>query len=141
MMRGIIPAVIACVCALPATVFAQGEETKTITGEVVGLKCYMDNAKPDVECTRSALAAGEPAGILEDTTGTLYIAVSGDNTVNEAKQLLSVAGKKVEVKGSVTERGGIRTISVQSCGEKSTNTAAGAGTGTANATPALPPGE
>lgn len=110
-MKRLIAAAAAAVFAvLPA--YAQGQ-AKTVKGEIVALSCYMSSpqgVKPDPNCTRSAISAGEPSGIVEDSTGELYVIVSPGNDQNEARTLVSYAGKTVEVSGSVQERQGLRTI-------------------------------
>lgn len=114
-MRRRLFAMMMLVSAFPAALFAQAEGEKTIRGEIVGLECYMSGGQEgagDTRCTENALSSGRPAGILEEDTGNFYLAVSPDNTLNEAKQLLPDVAKKVEVKGVVREREGIRTIEV-----------------------------
>lgn len=140
MVQRAVFAVIAGSCLILAAECAQGEETRTVVGNAVGLSCYMNGTQSDAECTKSALSAGEPAGILDDTTGTFYIAVSEDNAANEAKQLLPYAAKRVEVKGSVSERDGIRTIAVRSVTEAERAAGAETSSNGVNATPAVPPG-
>ena len=108
-MRAILIAAAAGFLLAPAA-FA---ETKTVMGEVVGLNCYMaSGGKPDAECTKATLQAGEPAGIVEQGTGELYIVVSTDNSTNAAMALAPNSAQCVEVKGEVREREGIRTITV-----------------------------
>lgn len=136
-MKTAVSVVVLSMFLMPAALMAQGE-SKTITGEIVGLKCYMNAAgtgdpAADTNCTMAALTAGEPAGIVDDETGDLYIAVSPDNTMNTAKQLLASASTQVEITGDVNERGGIRTIAVRDVRQMGASPVAAPGIGNESA--------
>lgn len=116
MIRIFIVAGVTVVCAL-GTVFAQ--EQTTIRGEVVGLSCFTNRqlangAGTDAKasCSLSALQAGEPAGIVDEKSGKLYIAISDDGS-NVNNKLLPNVAKLVDVTGKVQEREGVNTITVK----------------------------
>jgi hypothetical protein len=114
-MKNIISAFVLSMMAAAAAYAAGAGQTKTITGRIVALKCYMQatESAADAECSRAALSAGEPAGLVEENTGNFYILVSKDNAVNEAAQLTQDVAKMVEVTGDLRERSGLRSITVQ----------------------------
>ncbi|MDO8489505.1 MAG: hypothetical protein Q7S42_05290 [Candidatus Omnitrophota bacterium] len=92
-------------------------EEKTIKGEVIDVSCYVaEGAKGDAhkECAIVCIKAGQPAGILEEGTGKVYVAAKEeDHMKNSGTELLPYVAKMVEVKGSVSERGGVATIDVK----------------------------
>jgi len=92
-------------------------EEKTIKGEVIDLSCYVaEGAKGDAhkECAIACIKAGQPAGILEEGTGKVYIAAKEeDHLKNPGTELLPYVAKMVEVKGKVNERGGVATIDIK----------------------------
>jgi len=94
---------------------AYSAETKKITGEVVDVSCYVaEGAKGEGHkaCAIACVKAGEPAGILEENTGKVYVVVTGDHS-NPAKKIKPYVAKMVEVTGTVNERGGISTIDIK----------------------------
>jgi hypothetical protein len=94
---------------------ATAQETKTIKGEVVDVSCYVaEGAKGEDHetCALACLQAGEPAGILEEGTGKVYVVITMDHS-NPATKVIPYVAKMVEVKGSVSERGGISTIDIK----------------------------
>ncbi len=112
-MKRMICAFFAVLLAAPAALLAEGGgETMTVTGEVVALSCYMSGST-GTSCSQNALSAGEPAALLDATTGVLYILVSPGSASNIARQLASNAGKTLAITGDVQERQGIRTLAVR----------------------------
>jgi len=89
--------------------------TITIVGRVVDVSCYVANNNDweDKTCAINSLKVGQPAGILEESTGKLYIIAKtqGTNT-NLAAELLPYAAEKVRVKGILNTRGGVKTIDI-----------------------------
>lgn len=92
-------------------------EEKTIKGEVIDVSCYVaegDKGDAHKECAIACIKAGQPAGILEEGTGKVYIAAKEDDHMkNPGTELLPYAAKMVEVKGSVSERGGVAIIDIK----------------------------
>lgn len=94
---------------------AFSEEVKTIKGEVVDLSCYIaEGEKGDThkDCAIACIKAGEPAGILEEKTGKVYLVVTDDHS-NPAPKVLPYVAKIVEVTGTVSERGGVTAIAIK----------------------------
>ncbi|HEV2096467.1 MAG TPA: hypothetical protein VGQ82_08185 [Chthoniobacterales bacterium] len=83
--------------------------TKTVTGEVVDMMCYVDhNAMGDKHstCATKCIKGGGPVGIVSD--GKAYLIVGDHKPMND--QLAEHAGKTVTVKGKMAERGGIAML-------------------------------
>lgn len=119
----------------------QAQEQQTIRGEVVGVACYTNpqvsagaNVDARTSCSLSALKAGEPAGIVENKTGKLYIAISDDGT-NISDKLLPNVAQLVDVTGKVQEKAGVNTIKVSEV-RPVENTPSQAGAGSAGNTTA-----
>ena len=64
-------------------------------------------------CALACIQAGEPAGILEEGTGKVYVVIAEDHSTNPSKEILPYLAKMVEVTGTVNERGGISTIDIK----------------------------
>jgi hypothetical protein len=83
--------------------------SKTVTGEVVDLMCYVDhNASGDkhASCASKCIKEGGPVGIASE--GKTYLIVGDHKPMND--QLAPYAGKTISVKGRVAERGGLAMI-------------------------------
>ena len=89
----------------------------TIVGKIIDVSCYVSHANndwKDKECVVNFLKVGQPAGILEEGSGKLYIvAKTEDYTVNLAAKLIPYAAEKVRVKGIVNTRAGVNTIDIR----------------------------
>ena len=89
---------------------APGEGTKTVTGEIVDLMCYLDHgAKGDkhADCAETCIKSGGPVGLLTKQD-QLYLVIGDHKPMND--KLASHAGKTVTLKGKVVERDGMRMI-------------------------------
>ena len=94
---------------------AFSQEVKTIKGEVIDASCYViegARGQEHKDCAIACINAGEPAGILDEQTGKIYIVVTDDHSGPAAKILPYVA-KTVEAKGKVYERGGVSAIVIE----------------------------
>lgn len=83
--------------------------SKTVTGEVVDLMCYLDhNASGDkhAACASKCIKGGGPVGIVSD--GKSYLLVGDHKPMND--ELADLAGKTITVKGKLAERGGMSMI-------------------------------
>ena len=93
------------------------EELQTIRGEVIDVSCYVSHearGEAHKDCAVACMKAGQPAGILEESTGKMYVAVKEeDHLTNPNIELIPYAAKMVEVKGIVNERGGVATIDIK----------------------------
>ena len=119
-MKRILPilAVILAVYALP--VFASeshmmgGEKavTKTVTGEVVDMGCYLGHAargEKHVSCATKCINQGMPMGVLT-SNGTLYLVTMDHANADPYNNLKTLAGKDVAVTGEVMTRNGMQAI-------------------------------
>ena len=83
--------------------------SKTVTGEIVDLMCYVDhNATGDkhAQCAAKCIKGNGPVGILSD--GKAYLVVGEHKAMNA--ELAEYAGKSITIKGKMAERGGIAMI-------------------------------
>jgi len=111
----VISALALVVALLPATV-AQAE---TWTGEVLDLACYVaKHAKgPDhAECAETCVKAGQPMGLLT-ADGEVFLLAASHEDGAPYEQLKDLAGQQAEVTGTVSERGGMKMITVTGSGE------------------------
>jgi hypothetical protein len=94
-------------CALAAE--EQAATTKTVTGEVVDMMCYVDHgASGDkhAACAAKCIKGGGPVGITSE--GKTYLIVGDHKPMNS--QLAEYAGKTITVQGKLAERDGIAMI-------------------------------
>jgi hypothetical protein len=99
------------VLAMPA-----GADVTTVTGEVVDLECSLakgDGGRGEAHaaCAMTCARRGNQMAIL--TADAVYL-VDGDYTANRNAKLLDFVGRKVDAKGSVSERDGTLRITVAS---------------------------
>jgi hypothetical protein len=99
----------------PGTDAASGKDkldaaaTKTVTGEVVDMMCFVDhNASGDkhAACAAKCIKGGGPVGISSE--GKTYLVVGAHKPIND--QLAEYAGKTITLKGKLAEREGIAMI-------------------------------
>lgn len=99
-----------------ALVLAQ-DKPATITGTVVDTYCFiaMDmSGKGHKKCAEACAKNGAPIGILEERTGTIYLAQSQKDMMYAPPLLVEYLEEKVTVKGKVHEKGGMKVILVES---------------------------
>ena len=87
----------------------EGGSTKTITGEVVDLMCFIDhNSKGEkhAACAAKCIKDGGPVGITSE--GKTYLVVGDHKPMND--QLAEYAGKTVTLKGKLVEREGMAML-------------------------------
>jgi|GEM_PF-964428 len=95
--------------------FAFSEE-KTIIGEVIDVSCYAAAGAKGMEhkaCAIECLKVGEPAGILEESTGKIYLVITEDHKTRPQDKVLPYVAQTVEVKGNVSERSGVSVIDIK----------------------------
>lgn len=86
--------------------------TKTVTGEVVDLGCYLGHAargEKHISCATKCLAQGMPMGLLT-TNGTLYLVTLDHDNADPYNSLKDMAGKNVTVTGQLLTRSGMKAI-------------------------------
>jgi hypothetical protein len=82
------------------------DATKTVTGEIVDMMCFVDhNAAGDkhAACAAKCIKGGGPVGISSE--GKTYLVVGEHKPMND--QLAEYAGKTITLKGKVSEREGV----------------------------------
>lgn len=102
---------LSAVLALPAINLGADSDaaTKSVTGEVVDLMCYLDHgAKGEKHkgCAEKCIKGGGPVGLLSGDE--LYLVIGDHKPMNE--ELAPMAGQKVTLKGKVVEKHGMRMI-------------------------------
>ena len=83
--------------------------TKSVTGEVVDMMCYVDHnamGEKHAQCAAKCIKGNGPVGVVEN--GKAYLVVGEHKPMNA--ELAEYAGKTVTIKGKVAERGGIAMI-------------------------------
>jgi hypothetical protein len=98
---------------LLASFLTRGIDTKTVTGEILDMKCYMTSGEhgPDhKDCAAMCIKGGSPMGILSDD-GKVYLLIEGKNSApfEEAKKH---AGETVTVTGTLSEKNGVQGLIV-----------------------------
>ena len=86
--------------------------TKTITGEVVDMGCYLGHAargEKHVSCATKCLNQGMPMGLLT-SNGTLYLVTLDHDNADPFNGLKDMAGKNVTVTGELLTRSGTKAI-------------------------------
>ncbi len=89
----------------------------TIVGEVVDSQCYITGLTgpgkglSHKDCALMCAKAGIPLSILEDKTGTLYLAGQSKKAMAGANELLiPFVAEKVKVTGRLFEKGGMKML-------------------------------
>jgi hypothetical protein len=98
---------------LLASFHSKSFDTKTVTGEILDMKCYMTSGEhgPDhKDCAAMCIKGGSPMGILSDD-GKVYLLVEGKNSApfEEAKKH---AGETLTVTGTLSEKNGVQALIV-----------------------------
>jgi len=103
-----------------ASFIYKNAETKTVTGEILDMECYMSSGAHGAdhkECAASCISRGEPVGILADD-GKVYLLIKGkDAAVFAAAKKL--AGEMATVTGTLSEKGGVQALIVSEVKAKS----------------------
>jgi hypothetical protein len=102
---------LSAVLALPAINFGADSDaaTKSVTGEVVDLMCYLDHgAKGEKHqgCAQKCIKGGGPVGLLSGED--LYLVIGDHKPMNE--ELAPKAGQTITLKGKVVEKHGMKMI-------------------------------
>ena len=88
-------------------------ETKTVTGEILDMKCYMSSGahgEDHKDCAAMCVKGGAPMGILADD-GKVYLLIVGKDAAayDEAKKM---AGEMVTLTGTLSEKNGVQALIV-----------------------------
>src|SRR5207342_3664544 len=86
--------------------------TKTITGEVVDMGCYLGHGargEKHISCATKCLAQGMPMGLLT-RNGTLYLITLDHDNADPYNSLKNMACKNATVTGKLLTRSGMKAI-------------------------------
>jgi hypothetical protein len=89
---------------------ARAAETKSVTGEVVDLMCYLDHGakgEKHASCAEKCIKSGGPVGLLTKDD-QLYLVIGEHQPMNDT--LAPLAAKTVTLTGKVVERNGMKMI-------------------------------
>lgn len=92
------------------------EKSVNVKGEVVDLACYSAkgaHGESHRSCADACLKGGQPAGLLT-ASGELYVLVADHQDGKPFADVKQHAADTVEVKGVVSKKGALTTLSVQS---------------------------
>ncbi|MCH7664931.1 MAG: hypothetical protein IH936_03250 [Acidobacteria bacterium] len=101
------------VTALVGTAVA-GDDEASWTGEVVDLACYVAKGAKGTDhagCAKSCLKNGQPMGLLTDD-GALVLLTADHKDGAPYEALKDMAGGKAVVMGTVSERDGMKVVTV-----------------------------
>ncbi len=104
-----------------ALIPAFAEDATTLTGEPVDIACYLGGKSGEghAACAAACAQKGNPLGLAvkgADGKETLYLAMGGGG--KQAKDLLgTVMGKQVKATGVVSEKNGLKVITIASVEE------------------------
>lgn len=101
--------VLALPCLSTAADQNAGGGTKTITGEVVDLMCYLDHGakgQKHKSCAEGCIKNGGPVGLLSGND--LYLVIGEHKPMNS--ELAPKAAQTVTLRGKVVERNGMKMI-------------------------------
>jgi len=89
-------------------------ETKTVTGEILDMKCYMTSGAHGPEhkdCAAMCVKGGSPMGILADD-GKVYLLIEGKDAAPAFEEAKKHAGETVTVTGTLSEKNGVQALIV-----------------------------
>ncbi len=101
------------ILSLQSFVF-NNDDTKTVTGEILDMKCYMaSGAHGDGHktCAATCINGGSPMGILTDD-GKVYLLVENSKNSDAYDEAKKFAGEKVTLTGTVSEKNGVQALIV-----------------------------
>ncbi len=89
-------------------------DTKTVTGEILDMKCYMASGahgEGHKECAKTCIDGGAPMGILCDD-GKVYLLIKDDKNADAYDDAKKYAGENVTLTGTESEKGGVQALIV-----------------------------
>ncbi len=90
---------------------AAGDNTASVTGEVLDMACYTDHGahgEKHAGCAQKCIASGLPVGIKSDADGKVYLVIGAHKPMND--ELAPYGGKTVTLKGKIVSRDGINML-------------------------------
>ena len=102
--------------AAPANAADKKAESKdrAVQGEVLDLACYIGHGESGpghADCAKECAKGGQPMGLLS-SDGTVYVLLADHEDAAAFDKTKDLAGKKVEVTGEVSAKGGLKGITV-----------------------------
>jgi len=88
--------------------------TKTVTGEILDMKCYMvsgAHGEDHKQCAATCINGGAPMGILCDD-GKVYLLIKDDKNPSAYDDAKKYAGENVILTGTESEKGGVQALTV-----------------------------
>ncbi len=88
-------------------------EGKTVTGEILDMKCYMTSGahgEDHKDCAASCVKGGAPMGILADD-GKVYLLIEGKDS-GAFEETKKHAGEMVILTGTLSEKNGVQALIV-----------------------------
>jgi hypothetical protein len=107
---GRIQLLLALLAGLAAGTTTAWAESRTVTGEVVDLMCYLDHGargEKHESCAKKCIESGGPVGILTKDN-QLYLVIGEHKPMND--KLANYAAKTITIKGKFVERDGMKMI-------------------------------
>lgn len=104
----------ACFCFISSSVLAQDATSKTVTGEVVDMACYMAHGARGEEhksCAAGCIKGGQPMGVLTND-GQLYLLVENHDKQDAYASAKKYAGEQITVTGDYQNKGGVQSLVV-----------------------------
>jgi len=96
---------------------AADEEKKiTVKGEILDLACYISHEGKGIKhqnCALTCLKHGQPMGLLSED-GTVYLLLADHKDSKAFEEAKGYAAEQVEISGELSERSGIKAITVKS---------------------------
>ena len=89
-------------------------EPKTVTGEILDMKCYMASGahrEGHKDCAAMCIKGGAPMGILADD-GKVYLLIEGKNDSGAFEEAKKHAGETVTITGTLSEKNGVQALIV-----------------------------
>jgi len=97
-------------------VYAQAK-TVTVKGEVIDTYCYaLMGAKGEShrQCAIDCVKAGIPAGLLEESTGKVYVLLPNKDKTGLPQGVIDKLGRMASITGKVYTSGGSNFLTVES---------------------------
>ena len=89
-------------------------DDKTVTGEILDMKCYKASGahgEGHKECAAKCIKGGSPMGILTDD-GKVYLLIEDSKNSDPYNDAKKFAGEKVTLTGTVSEKDGEQALIV-----------------------------
>jgi hypothetical protein len=92
----------------------RNDDTKTVSGEILDMKCYMASGahgEGHKECAATCINGGAPMGILSDD-GKVYLLIESSKNADAYDEAKKLAGEKVTLTGTFSDKNGVQALIV-----------------------------